>query len=95
VYRWLEGEPATGERIADLGRAATDLASFVGALQQVDPEGGPTPGQHNSFRGVPLATRDSETRAAIAALEGSIDVAAAITAWEVALDAPVWNNAAV
>jgi aminoglycoside phosphotransferase (APT) family kinase protein len=95
VYRWVDGESATGERIADLGRAATDLAYFVGALQQVDPEGGPTPGQHNSFRGVPLAARDAETRVAIAALEGSIDVAAATTEWEVALDAPVWSNAAV
>jgi aminoglycoside phosphotransferase (APT) family kinase protein len=73
VYSWLEGEPATAEHIADLGQAATDLAQFVAALQRVDLEDGPPPGEHNSFRGVPLATRDEATRAAIASLGGTID----------------------
>ena len=40
VYRWLEGETATIERIADPGQAATDLARFVAALQRVDPRTG-------------------------------------------------------
>ena len=68
VYRWLEGETATIERIADPGQAATDLARFVAALQRVDPTNGPPPGDHNGFRGVPLATRDAATRTAIASL---------------------------
>jgi aminoglycoside phosphotransferase (APT) family kinase protein len=61
LYQWLEGETATIERIADLCEAACDLAQFVAALQRIDPTGGPLPGVHNSFRGVPLSTRDAES----------------------------------
>jgi aminoglycoside phosphotransferase (APT) family kinase protein len=70
VYNWLDGENATIEHIADPGQAAHDLAHFIAALQRVDTTGGPPPSSHNSFRGEPLATRDTETRAAIASLEG-------------------------
>jgi aminoglycoside phosphotransferase (APT) family kinase protein len=70
VVRWLDGETATASPIVDLGRAARDLARFIRALQQADAEGGPDPGPENSDRGAPLADRDSETRAAIAAWAG-------------------------
>ena len=96
VYRWLEGESATVERIADPCQAAMELAQFIAALQRIDPTGGPPPGAHNSFRGVPLATRDTATRSAISTLRGTLDVAAATSAWDAALqasagdDAPVW-----
>ena len=97
IYQWLEGEPATGERIADLGQAATDLATFVAALQRVDPTDGPPPGEHNSFRGVPLGTRDESTRAAIASLRASVDVDvdAVTDAWEAALSVPEWERTPV
>jgi aminoglycoside phosphotransferase (APT) family kinase protein len=90
VYRWLEGENATIERIADSGQGATDLARFIAALQRIDPTGGPPPGPHNSFRGVPLAMRDPHTRAAIATLRGTLDADAVTTAWEAALQATAW-----
>ena len=92
---WLKGETATAERIADLRQAAADLAQFVAALQRVDPTDGPPPGEHNSFRGLPLATRDESTRAAISSLAGTIDVDAVTTAWEAALRAPEWRRAPV
>jgi aminoglycoside phosphotransferase (APT) family kinase protein len=95
IYSWLEGETATAERIDDLGRAATDPAQFVAALQRVDPTEGPPPGAHNSFRGVPLATRDESTRAAIASLGGTIDAGAVTAAWDAALRAPEWRRAPV
>jgi aminoglycoside phosphotransferase (APT) family kinase protein len=95
IYRWLEGETATIERIADLAQAATDLATFVSALQRVDPADGPLPGEHNSFRGVRLATRDESTRAAIASLGAAIDAGAVTAAWEVALSVPEWKRAPV
>ena len=91
VHRWLEGETATVER-TDLPYAATALAEFVTALQRIDPAGGPLPGPHNSRRGVPLATRDAATRAAMDALHGAIDVGAATEAWEAALRAPHWRG---
>ncbi len=92
VYRWLEGENATIERIAEEGQAARDLAQFIAALQRIDPLGWPPPGPPNSSRGVPLSTRDSETRAAIATLEGTLDASALTSAWEAALQAPAWGG---
>jgi aminoglycoside phosphotransferase (APT) family kinase protein len=88
VYRWLRGETAIIERITDQRQVATDLAQFLAALQRVDLTGGPSPGAHNFFRGVPLAMRDAPTRTAIASLNGAIDVAAVTAAWESALCAP-------
>lgn len=95
IYSWLEGETATIDRIADHRQAAIDLARFVGAMQRVDPTDGPPPGQHNSFRGVPLAKRDESTRAAVASMSGWIDVQAVTAAWETALGAPEWQGAPV
>ena len=92
VYRWLEGENATVERITDLSQLATDLAQFVAALQRIDPTGGPSPGEHNFFRGAPLAGRDEATRAAIASLARAIDGGTVTAAWEAALRAPEWER---
>ena len=92
VYRWLEGENATIERIADPRQAATELAQFIAALQRIDPTGGPPPGPNNSSRGVPLELRDPDTRAAIASLHGTLDGEAVTAAWEAALQAPVWRG---
>src|SRR5918997_3692966 len=47
VYRWLEGETASTERVDDLIEFATTLADFLAALQRIDPSGGPPPGRHN------------------------------------------------
>lgn len=90
VYRWLEGESATIERIADPCQAATELAQFIAALQRIDPTGGPTSG-----RGGPLALRDTPTRDAIAAMHGVIDTDVVTTVWEAALQAPEWDRAPV
>ncbi|MBF6611571.1 MAG: aminoglycoside phosphotransferase family protein [Chloroflexi bacterium] len=95
VYRWLDGEIATIETIADLRQFATALAEFLTALQRIDPTGGPPAGPHSFYRGGPLAVLDAETRQAIAALESHIDADAATDVWEAGLSAtwhgpPVW-----
>lgn len=94
VYRWIEGETATLERIASLPQFAAGLAQFQVALQRIDPAGGPAPGQHNFFRGGPLSVYDGETRQAIATLDGKIDTVAASAVWEAAL-AATWHGAPV
>ncbi len=91
IYRWLEGENATIARIADPRHAAIDLAHFITALQQIDTTGGPLAGKYN-LRGVPLTTRDTPTREAIAALHGMIDTEVVTAAWEAALQAPEWDR---
>lgn len=95
VYRWLEGEDATTGRLADPGQAAKGLARFVAALRRIDPTDGASPGPHNSFRGVPLAVRDADTRAAISSLHGTLDTDAATAAWEASLRAPAWDESPV
>jgi len=91
IYRWLEGETATIDRIADPYQAAGALGEFIAALQRIDPAGGPLSGEQNAFRGVPLSLRDADTRTAIKNLQGVIEPRAATAAWEAALEAPVWR----
>ncbi|MCU1550079.1 MAG: hypothetical protein JWR36_639 [Glaciihabitans sp.] len=95
VYRWLEGEVASVAQIADLTEFAVSLAKFLVALRKVDATDGPLPGQHNFFRGAPLAVYDDETRRALVALEGMIDTKVAADVWDIALASrwdrpPVW-----
>jgi aminoglycoside phosphotransferase (APT) family kinase protein len=86
VCPWLTGEIAAVASVADLGRAATSLAAFFTALQAIEPVGGSA----HKFRGVSLAARDQNTRAAAAALQGSLDVGPVLRVWEAALAAPAW-----
>ena len=95
VYRWLDGELATRARIRDLPGFATTLAGFLAALRRVDATGGPAPGQHNFYRGGPLATYADETLQAIDALRNEIDADAVERVWEDAMASswdrePVW-----
>ena len=87
LYRWLEGENAANEQIVDLPKAASDLAQFLIVLQQSDTAGGPF-----SRRGVPLATRDKDTRQAIEALHGIVNTEMATTTWEECLRASEWDK---
>lgn len=94
IYRWLPGENAAIERIADLQHFATTLAHFLAALQRIDPAGGPPPGPHNFYRGGPLTVYDAETRHAIVTLANTIDTDAATAVWNAALQA-TWHDATV
>jgi aminoglycoside phosphotransferase (APT) family kinase protein len=87
VYRWLEGDNAATERIADPGLFIMELAEFVNALHRIDLAGGPPAG-----RGVPLVIRDTPTRTAIENLHGMIDDGTVTSAWEAALQAPEWQG---
>lgn len=91
VYRWLEGETATAERIGDLGEFAAAVADFLVALRRIDATGGPAPGKHNFFRGGPLAIYDHETHRALADLEGQFDTKRAAAIWQTALSSE-WQN---
>jgi aminoglycoside phosphotransferase (APT) family kinase protein len=88
VRRWIEGQPAREERIADLAAFADDLARFLVALWGADVPGGPAAGAHSFHRGGDLAVYDRETRAALVTLGRRVDRAAAATVWEEALAAP-------
>jgi aminoglycoside phosphotransferase (APT) family kinase protein len=95
VQSWLEGEPATRERVADMRQLAASLAQFLIALQRIPARDGPAAGPHSFFRGGPLSTYDAEMRASLAALHDELNVAAATAVWDASLAAqwrglPVW-----
>ena len=91
IYRWHKGQNVTLAGIADPTQAAIALAEFIIALQEIDTTGGPSAADHQ-LRGAPLTMRDTNTRKAIAALQGLIDVDAATAVWEAALQAPDWDR---
>jgi aminoglycoside phosphotransferase (APT) family kinase protein len=71
------------------------LGEFLAALQQINSEGGPPPGQHNFFRGGDLSIYDDQTRQALKILDGKIDGETARAVWGRALSSkwqgsPVW-----
>lgn len=95
INRWLPGDTATNAAIVDLSNFAKSLAQFLIALQRIDSTGGPLAGPHSFYRGGLLRTYDAETRQAIKALKGKIDVDCATEVWEAALatswkTSPVW-----
>ncbi len=87
IYQWIRGRTATTDGIADPVTFATDVATFLSALQAVDPTDGPQPGIHNWFRGGTLRTFDVNTQDSLRALEGHIDVDRARQIWDDALSA--------
>ena len=87
VYPWLEGQPASADRVADPVRFAAGLAGFLTALRSIDPAGGPRPGKHNWYRGGTLRIYDGVAQSALTALDGHIDVGLARRIWQTALDA--------
>ena len=95
VYRWLEGSLAASAPIADPVAFATDLAGFLRALAAIDATGGPEPGQHNFFRGGPLAYYEREALEAIERLGDEIPRDAVQRTWADAMASewehdPVW-----
>ncbi|WBC10622.1 aminoglycoside phosphotransferase family protein [Micromonospora sp. WMMA1947] len=87
IYRWLDGEPARPDRIADPVRFALDLAEFLAALRDVDAADGPQPGVHNWFRGGTLRTYDKKVEDALVALDGHVDAALVREIWARAVGA--------
>jgi aminoglycoside phosphotransferase (APT) family kinase protein len=95
IYRWIEGDTASVDRIANLTQFAADVARFLGALYAIDTSEGPPPGPHSFFRGGPVTTWNAQTQAAIEALADDIDAKAATEVWETAVSStwdqsPVW-----
>ncbi len=94
VYRWIDGDPATLDRIAALPAFAADLGQFLAALYAIDPRGGPPPGAHNFHRGGPLDTYDDQSRGSIRRLADEIDSETATAVWDEAL-ASTWTRSPV
>lgn len=88
IMRWIDGVNATPATITDMNEAAIRLGRFVRALRTFDIAGGPT----DSYRGRPLAERDSITRRSIEEVAGEFRVDALTRAWDAALAVPAWSG---
>lgn len=89
IYPWLEGEDASITRVADEDQTAIALAEFLLVLHKIDPTGGPPPGEHNFFRGEPLAMRDRETRTTIVSLREIFDANLMTEVWASSLNTSI------
>ncbi|WP_245740993.1 aminoglycoside phosphotransferase family protein [Nonomuraea maritima] len=89
VSRWLEGEVATVEALADSSSAAVQLAEFLAALQQFRSEDVEA---RDDLTAQPLASRDRATRAAIARTHDVFDATAMTDLWNAAMSAPEWDR---
>ena len=87
IVRWIDGEMATLDRLDDPVQAARDLASFVLALQAVDPTNGP-----EQRRGRPVRLQDEAVRQGVAGLRGEVDGDAVLDAWHRVLAAPDYDG---
>ncbi|HHF7367711.1 TPA: aminoglycoside phosphotransferase family protein [Legionella bozemanae] len=95
IYRWIEGQTASIERIKDMELFAADLAQFLLELQKIDAEGGPVAGEHSFYRGGALSTYDAEVQEAIKILDRHTDTEIFSSIWSEALSKswqgkPVW-----
>jgi len=95
VRRWIDGDTASYETVADLNEFARAIAGFVTALHSVDATGGPVAGAHSFHRGGPPEFYHDETVEALAVLKGRIDTDLAREVWDAALATswdrpPVW-----
>ncbi|MGW1163517.1 aminoglycoside phosphotransferase family protein [Streptomyces sp. NPDC002513] len=91
VYRWLTGRNPEPDTLDEPVLLAKDLAEFVAALRSVT-----LPGAPKAYRGGPVASLDTATRAAIEELrripQEGVDCDAAAAVWEDALGAPGWDE---
>ncbi|MFJ4776065.1 aminoglycoside phosphotransferase family protein [Streptomyces sp. NPDC088762] len=91
VYRWQAGENPEAGALSEPVRLARDLAGFVARMRDITLPGAPA-----AYRGGPLASLDTPTRAAIEALraipEEGVDCDAVAAVWQDALRAPAWDG---
>jgi aminoglycoside phosphotransferase (APT) family kinase protein len=101
VQEWISGSIAVAGEVREPVGLAEDLAGFVRAMRAIEMPGGSVFGGIDvppAYRGGPLSSQDEETRAALVQLDGWIDTATALAAWESALAAappplPCWVHA--
>ncbi|KTD03842.1 aminoglycoside phosphotransferase family protein [Fluoribacter gormanii] len=91
IYRWIDGQTVSLERVKDLSLFAEDLAKFLLELQTIDTAGGPLAGEHSFYRGGPLITYDAEVQEAIKILTKQTDTTTLSSIWSEAL-AQTWQK---
>ncbi len=96
IYKWLNGESANHLTLSEkaLAHIASALANFLTELQAISNLKGPSPGQHNWWRGDHISVYDKGAKEQIANLRDIINAEHALDLWEKAC-ATKWENTAV
>jgi aminoglycoside phosphotransferase (APT) family kinase protein len=90
IFRWIDGQTYTADRVDDERQAAADLAQFVAELRSNDL---PPIDDTRPYGGRPsLAEQDADVRNWIAQAGDLIDGPAVTAAWEDALSGPAWDG---
>ena len=89
VAKWNEGNNPVFEKDNEYQFLAKDMAGFLSDLHGMLLANGPF-----SRRGVPLTEPDldAETRQAISALEGEVDIVSVTSLWSQLTHVPAWNK---
>ncbi len=95
IYHWIDGARLRPALVADHGRLAEDLESFLNSLHTVPTKDAPSAGLHNFHRGGFLGIYNEETHRAVKLLGDEIDTAFALEHWNKAASTswgsdPVW-----
>jgi aminoglycoside phosphotransferase (APT) family kinase protein len=88
LYRWLPGETALANRIADPLQFARDTAEFLRDLQSVDTTDAPHAGAHSFGRGGPLEVYDEDVMSCLPYLPPDVEEEAVLQAWADAISSP-------
>ena len=96
IYKWLDGESANNLEIDSkhLEPIAKQLVEFLKELHSITDIAGPTPGQHNWWRGSHINVYEEDVRQQIYQLKDLIDRDKAIQLWEKACKTK-WNKSPV
>lgn len=89
IYTWIEGQRLDRAALTDVPEAARRLGCCLRVLHGLETEGGPEPGRHNFFRGVPLKARDEDFQEALTQLRGRFPTDRAQELWQRAIESPV------
>ena len=92
VSRWLDGQVATADRLADSAEVAVQLGEFLTALHLFAPAEAIALASRDDLTTTSLEDRDQATRLAIRAVDGVFDVQALTRLWDEALRAPGWDR---
>ncbi len=92
VYRWIEGEPWSPDRVRNMNKAAEDLAGFIKAMHRIDTSGVKIP---RGAQVLPLRSQDAWVRMTAESARDMIDADALLAAWDAALELPDFGTTPV
>lgn len=87
IHRWFDGASLDKVDRGPTTRVAAGLAAFIQALHQLPPLDGP-----RSYKAISRAAWAPQFRALVGDLDGVVDTARALQAWDITMQAASWSR---